>query len=48
MIEIVKQDWVNGEVLDTTVNVSFTIVVAGKDFDEFKEELENLIAEYYI
>lgn len=48
MIEIVKQDTSNGEVLDTTVKVSFTIVVAGKDWGEFKEKLDNLIAEYHI
>jgi len=48
MIEIVKQDTFNGEVSDTTIKVDFIIVVAGRDLDEFKKKLENLIAEYHI
>lgn len=48
MTEIVRQDTFNGEALDTTIEVSFTIVVAGKDLDEFKRKLDGLIAEYHI
>ena len=48
MIKIVKQDRFDGEVLDTTIEVSFTIVVAGKDLGDFKRKLDELIAEYHI
>ena len=48
MIEIIKQDRYNGEILDTQIKVKFKIAITGKEYQQFKKELEELISKYSI
>ena len=48
MIEIIKQDRIEGEVLDTEIKVDFTITVTGSELAEFKQKLQQLVDEYRI
>jgi hypothetical protein len=48
MIEIVKQDIIDGEILDTQVKIEYEITVAGEHFEQFKYELEELISRFRI
>lgn len=48
MIEIIKQDQYNGEILDTQIKVEFEIAITGKEYQQFKKELEELKSKYSI
>ena len=48
MIAIIKQDKIDGELLDTTIEVNFTITVAGEELKLFEQQLNEFIDRYRI
>lgn len=48
MIEVIKQDRFEGEILDTTIKINTMVTVEGMMFEEFQEKLTELISQYRI
>ena len=47
-INIINQDIIDGEVLDTDIEITEKFAVAGSQLEEFAEELKKLINKYRI
>jgi hypothetical protein len=48
MIKLIKQDIIDGEILDTTIKIDIEITISGQEYENFKKELNEVINKYHI